>query len=79
MDDIFSNNTTVCVPYVKPVKYITFLCHSIANYIVASHANVLRGSAGTRDEPLRTSAWEANCKHEQRRILCTLFFGGDFK
>ena len=34
--------------------------------IVASHADVLRGSssvpqvpAGTRDEPLRTSAWEA--------------------
>ena len=26
---------------------------------VASHAEVLRGSAGTRDEPLRTSAWEA--------------------
>ena len=31
---------------------------------VASHADVLRGSAGfgfggTRDEPLRTSAWEA--------------------
>ena len=40
-------------------------------YNIASHADVLRGSlrvpapltsagAGTRDEPLRTSAWEAN-------------------
>ena len=28
---LFSNNTTVCVPYVKPVKYITFLCHLTAN------------------------------------------------
>ena len=33
-------------------------------FIVASHADVVRGSsrvsgAGTRDEPLRTSAWEA--------------------
>ena len=26
---IFSNITTVCVSYVKPVKQITFLCHSI--------------------------------------------------
>ena len=26
---IFSNNTTVCVSYVKPVKQITFLWHSI--------------------------------------------------
>ena len=26
---IFLNNTTVCVSYVKPVKQITFLCHSI--------------------------------------------------
>ena len=37
----------------------------IAVGMLASHADVLRGSsrvprgAGTRDEPLRTSAWEA--------------------
>jgi len=39
---------------------------------VASHADVLRGSSlvsaprgqGTRDEPLRMSAWEANLKVE---------------
>ena len=32
--------------------------------VLASHADVLRGSLripGTSDEPLRTSAWEANC------------------
>ena len=26
---IFSNSTSVCVPFVKLVKHITFLCHSI--------------------------------------------------
>ena len=40
-----------------------------ASITIASHADVLRGSsrvpvlligAGTRDEPLRTSAWEAS-------------------
>ena len=38
-----------------------------AGFLLASHADVLRGSsrvpaprgAGTRDEPIRTSAWEA--------------------
>ena len=29
MENIFSNNTMVCASYVKPVKQITFLCHSI--------------------------------------------------
>ena len=29
MENIFSNNTMVCAPYVKPVKQITFLCPSI--------------------------------------------------
>ena len=39
---------------------------AIASFCLASHADVLRGSsrvpagAGTRDEPLRTSAWEAS-------------------
>ena len=28
---IFSNNTMVCVPYVKLVKQIPFLCHLITN------------------------------------------------
>ena len=31
---IFLNNTTVCVSYVKPVKQITFLWHSIDNRAV---------------------------------------------
>ena len=38
-------------------------CQYYSLRYVASHSNVLRGSsrvpAGTRDEPLRTSAWEA--------------------
>ena len=38
---IFSNNTTVCVSYVKPVKQITFLCHSIA--ITSAHAVITKG------------------------------------
>ena len=47
---------------------------------IASHADVLRGSprvpalltsgAGTRDEPLRTSAWEANYK-DQSEVTST--------
>ena len=43
---------------------------------IASHADVLRGSsrvpaprgAGTRDEPLRTSSWEASVGNTQKRI-----------
>ena len=47
--------------------------------ILASHADVLRGSsrvpapisrAGTRDEPLRTSAWEAIVILAPRVFLC---------
>ena len=32
---------------------------------IASHADVLRG-LGTRDEPLRTSAWEATLAREDQ-------------
>ena len=40
-------------------------------YELASHTDVLRGSArvpaaGTRDEPLRTSGWEAMYEMEKR-------------
>ena len=35
-------------------------CHA-ASHKLASPADILRG-AGTRDEPLRTSAWEASHK-----------------
>ena len=38
---IFSNNTTVCVSYVKPVKQITFLCHSIV--VTSPHAVITKG------------------------------------
>ena len=48
------------------------------NKEVASRADVLRGSsrvpaprAGTRDEPLRTSAWEANKEEVYRYSHCT--------
>ena len=44
---IFSNNTTVCVSYVKPVKQITFLWHSIT--ITSAHAVI------TKDYP----SWQA--------------------
>ena len=40
---------------------------------IASHADVLRGSsrvpAGMRDEPLRTSAWEANLNTNPKRFF----------
>ena len=46
---------------------------------VASHADVLRGSSrvpaprtGMRDEPLRTSAWEAACNVDQTVFGCKL-------
>ena len=35
------------------------LFHFILSKIVASHADVLRGSSRVPDEPLRTPAWEA--------------------
>ena len=38
---IFPNNTTVSVSYVKPVKQISFLCHSIA--ITSAHAVITKG------------------------------------
>ena len=45
---------------------------------LASHPDVLRGSsrvrgAGTRDEPLRSSAWEANNKPIRLTQCCTQF------
>ena len=46
---------------------------------VASHADVLRGSSrvpaartGMRDEPLRTSAWEATCNVDETVCGCKL-------
>ena len=47
-----------CVPLINPSG-----CQYYSLRYVASHSNVLRGSsrvpAGTCDEPLRKSAWEA--------------------
>ena len=31
---MFSSNTMVCLPYVKPVNQITFLCHMITTSVV---------------------------------------------
>ena len=54
----------------KSTAFIAPLCQSFS-FFVASHTAVLRGSsrvpaqlggAGTRDEPLRPSAWEATEK-----------------
>ena len=51
-----------CEPNVRGMNKTCEACEALA-----SHADVLRGSsrvpargAGTRDEPLRTSAWEAS-------------------
>ena len=51
-----------------------------ARPLVASHADVLRGSsrvpavAGTRDEPLRTSAWEARPLGQTSNIIRRIKF-----
>ena len=50
--------------FILKLTYVTAVQH-LTNEMIASHADVLRGSsrirgAGTRDEPLRASAWEAN-------------------
>ena len=39
---------------------------------IASHADVLRGSAGTPDEPVRMSVWEATAHKIRRQKILTL-------
>ena len=64
-----------CVPLINPSD-----CQYYSLRYVASHSNVLRGSsrvpAGTRDEPLRKSAWEAvhGCSLRCERLLVASIF-----